>query len=106
MDTPTAHQLPVPPSIVNAVRGRAAADHADTDMMPALSTFSGYPGETVGYGRHTCDVACSPGTFGCFGSCDDSDYVVTMQYRSTGALAVYGVLIDATGTAHVSLWMD
>lgn len=51
-----------------------------------------------GYGTHHHTFACR---IGCLDTCDNSDYVVTLDYGTDGYQAVYGVY-----RGRFSLWAD
>jgi hypothetical protein len=56
----------------------------------------------AGYGRHECDPSCPDR---CMRSCDDSDWVVTLQYSSKGWQAVYGITKHGD-VQDIAIWMD
>lgn len=54
-----------------------------------------------GHGRHEHDESCATIPFGCLRSCDDSDWIIEVEYNEIGHRAVYGVINDEIG-----IWLD
>jgi hypothetical protein len=118
----TQHKTyPLPPLLLTEVIDRCRNDHTyqpepedepeyqqralddSCDMTPTIVKI------TEGYGRHDHDEVCRVRALQrqsrCLRHCDDSDWIVELQYHSKGYHAVYG--IERHGDVQdVSLWMD
>lgn len=104
MQTPTIHTLPMSEDLAKEVIRLCGEQHASTtDMLPVILTVD------IGRGRHTHDEECGgrPGSLKCLAHCDNSDFIVTLQYATCGWRAVYGVEIDDDDPEPaISIWMD
>jgi hypothetical protein len=104
-------RYPLPPIMLVPIIVQCAVDHRTSPEAVRILHIE------EGYGRHHCDDRCPKDHLGCLNSCDDSDWIVTLEYTTekltwendepvgTGEFgtwhAVYGV---KDGKA--DLWMD
>jgi hypothetical protein len=60
-----------------------------------------------GYGRHECDKTCNADNYcgQCLKHCQNSDWVVTLQYSSNGWWATYGITRHGD-IQDIQLWAD
>lgn len=112
---------PLPPLFLTEIIEKCQEDHAyhhyeddseelrkfrnriAADMVPVVREI------LAGYGRHECDEVCrireKERKVSCLKSCDDSDWIVTLQYSTKGYCATYGIK-RAGDVQDVQLWCN
>jgi hypothetical protein len=118
-------KYPLPPLMLGPIIEKCAEDHTHKHSEFCATEDAEYCGRTMkdneqnitpvivdieaGYGRHECDNTCKTHRTHngdqCFRSCEDSDWVVTLQYSSKGWQAVYGIM-RAGDVQDILLWAD
>lgn len=80
---------------------RATADNADLYDEPQIVSIA------EGAGRHECDDTCEVSSYAgkCLRHCEDSDWLVELEYSRRGWRALYGIK-RAGDVQDVSLWAD